>query len=98
VLQLDVVGDLWYWRGPAPFHFVTVPDEESARLRAVAKGVTYGWGMIPVLARIGDTAWTTSLFPKEGRYVLPVKDVVRRAEELDLGDVVTVRLAVDARR
>jgi uncharacterized protein DUF1905 len=97
VLQLDVVGDIWYWRGPAPFYFVTVPDEESERLRAVAKGVTYGWGMIPVVARIGRTAWTTSLFPKDGRYVVPVKDAVRRAEEVDEGDVVRVRLAVDAR-
>jgi hypothetical protein len=97
VLQLDVTGDIWYWRGPSPFHFVTVPDEESAHLRSVAKGVTYGWGMIPVRARIGATEWTTSLFPKEGRYVVPVKDAVRRAEELDEGDTVVVRLTVDPR-
>jgi len=97
VLQLDVTGDIWYWRGPSPFHFVTVPDEESGHLRSVAKGVTYGWGMIPVRARIGATEWTTSLFPKEGRYVVPVKDAVRRAEELDEGDTVVVRLTVDAR-
>jgi len=67
-------------------------------LRSVAKGVTYGWGMIPVRARIGATEWTTSLFPKERRYVVPVKDAVRRAEELDEGDTVVVRLTVDARR
>jgi hypothetical protein len=97
VLQLDVTGDIWYWRGPAPFHFVTVPAEESAHLRSVAKGVTYGWGMIPVRARIGATEWTTSLFPKEGRYVVPVKDAVRLAEELDEGDTVVVRLTVDPR-
>jgi hypothetical protein len=97
MLHLDVVGDIWYWRGPAPFYFVPVPEGESERLRAVAKGVTYGWGMIPVLARIGDTSWTTSLFPKDGRYLVPVKDAVRRAEELDEGDPVTVRLSVDPR-
>jgi hypothetical protein len=97
VLQVEVRGDIWYWRGPAPFHFVTVPDEESAHLRSVAKGVTYGWGMIPVRARIGATEWTTSLFPKDGRYVVPVKDAVRRAEEVDQGDRVVVRLTVDPR-
>jgi hypothetical protein len=97
VLQLDVTGDIWYWRGPSPFHFVTIPDEESAHLRSVVKGVTYGWGMIPVRARIGATEWRTSLFPKEGRYVVPVKDAVRRAEELDEGDTVVVRLTVDPR-
>jgi hypothetical protein len=97
VLQVEVQGDIWYWRGPAPFHFVTVPDEESAYLRSVANAVTYGWGMIPVRARIGATEWTTSLFPKEGRYVVPVKDAVRLAEELDEGDTVVVRLTVDPR-
>jgi hypothetical protein len=52
--------------------------------------------MIPVEARIGDTRWTTSLFPKDGQYIVPLKDMVRRAEGIDVGDTVTVRLAVDA--
>ncbi len=42
--------------------------------------------MIPVRARIGATEWNTSLFPKDGLYVVPVKDAVRRAEGLDEGD------------
>ena len=57
--------------------------------------MTYGWGMIPVEARIGSTRWTTSLFPKNGGYVVPLKDLVRNAEQIDVGDTVTVRLAVD---
>ena len=56
--------------------------------------VSYGWGMIPVTAQIGETGWTTSLFPKDRRYVVPVKAWVRKAEGLELGDLVTVRLAV----
>lgn len=91
-MDVEFSGEIWYWRGPAPWYFVTVPDGESAHLRAVSSAVSYGWGMIPVTARIGDTAWRTSLFPKDGRYVVPVKAVVRRAEGLDEGDVVTVRL------
>jgi hypothetical protein len=51
--------------------------------------------MIPVTARIGRTTWTTSLFPKDGQYLVPVKARVRTAEGVDVGDVVTVRLAVD---
>ncbi|GFJ93981.1 hypothetical protein Prum_076230 [Phytohabitans rumicis] len=58
--------------------------------------MTYGWGMVPVTAQIGDTEWTTSLFPKDGRYVVPVKARVRTSEGLEVGDVVTVRLAVNA--
>jgi hypothetical protein len=50
--------------------------------------------MIPVTAQIGRTGWKTSLFPKDGLYVVPVKTSVRKAEGLDVGDLVTVRLAV----
>jgi len=57
--------------------------------------VSYGWGMIPVTAQIRDTTWTTSLYPKDGRYIVPVKTWVRKAEEIDVGDLVTVRLSVD---
>lgn len=50
---------------------------------------------VPVAAQIGATGWTTSLFPKDGRYIVPVKAWVRKAEGLELGDLVTIRLAVD---
>jgi hypothetical protein len=93
-LELEFGGDIWHWRGPAPFFFVTVPDDESAQLHEVARAVTYGWGMVPVRARIGATEWRTSLWPKDGGYVLPVKDAVRRAEQLEEGDSVAVRLSV----
>ena len=94
-MDLEFVGEIWHWRGPSPYHFVTVPEDDCAALEAVASAVSYGWGMIPVSARVGDTTWTTSLFPKEGRYVVPLKDKVRAAEGLDVGDTVSVRLTVD---
>ncbi len=56
--------------------------------------VTYGWGVIPVHVRIGKTEWQTSLFPKDGRYLVPLKDSVRKAENLDEGDNVTIQLEV----
>ena len=94
-MELEFSGEIWFWRGPSPYHFVTVPDEESAALEAVSAAVSYGWGMIPVSARIGGTGWTTSLFPKNGRYLVPLKDAVRRAEGLAVGDRATIRLVVD---
>jgi Domain of unknown function (DUF1905) len=94
-VELQFSGEVWFWRGPSPYHFVTVPQDESAELQEAAALVTYGWGMVPVEARIGSTRWTTSLFPKDGGYLLPVKDLVRRAERIDLGDTVAVRLTVD---
>jgi hypothetical protein len=96
-MQLSFSGEIWYWRGPSPYHFVTVPPAECAELHEISSMVSYGWGMIPVSARINDTSWTTSLFPKDGGYVVPVKDKVRTAEDLDVGDVVTIGLTVEAR-
>jgi hypothetical protein len=87
---------LWYWRGPAPFHFVTVPEDDCRQLKSVSAELTYGWGVIPATVRIGATEWTTSLFPKDGRYLVPVKDKVRKAEDLEDGDTVTVELTVGA--
>ena len=93
-MDLEFSGEVWFWRGPSPYHFVTVPDDESAELQETAALVTYGWGMIPAELAIGATQWTTSLFPKDGGYVVPLKDKVRNAEGIDVGDTVTVRLAV----
>ena len=92
---MEFRGEIWFWKGPAPWHFITVPDDECGELATASASVTYGWGMIPVAARIGSTAWTTSLFPKDGRYVVPLKTAVRKAERLDEGDTVTVRLTID---
>lgn len=85
---------IWYWRGPAPFYFVTVSPEPSEALNAISTEVSYGWGMIPVTAKIGETEWTTSLFPKDGAYIVPLKDAVRWAEGIDEGDEISIRLAV----
>ena len=93
-MDLEFTGEVWFWRGPSPFYFVTVPEEECALLHEASSMVTYGWGMIPVTARIGSTTWTTSLFPKDGAYIVPLKVAVRRPEKIDEGQTVTVRLSV----
>jgi uncharacterized protein DUF1905 len=95
-MDLEFSGEIIHWRGPAPFHFVTVPDEQSAAIESVSSLVSYGWGAIPVRARVGRTDFTTSLFPRDERYLVPIKAAVRRAEQLELGDQVTVRLRLDA--
>ena len=94
-VDLTISGEIWDWRGPAPFHFVTVPDDDAAALESVSGIVTYGWGMIPVTVQIGDTEWTTSLFPKDGGYIVPVKDAVRKAEGVGVGDTVSLRLVIN---
>jgi hypothetical protein len=95
-MELEFGGEVWFWKGPAPWHFITVPDAESGALESAGALVSYGWGMIPVTARIGATTWATSLWPKDGLYIVPLKTAVRRAERIDVGDAVTVRLTVAA--
>jgi hypothetical protein len=91
---IEFAGQIIYWRGPSPFHFVAVPEMESQDIQAISRLVTYGWGVIPVKARIGSTDWKTSLFPRQGRYLVPIRDAVRQAEDLALGDEVAVHLEV----
>jgi hypothetical protein len=82
------------WRGPAPYYFVSVPHAESANIREVAAMATYGWGVIPVQATIGEVTFETSLFPKDGLYLLPLKVAVREPQGLSPGDSVTVEMTV----
>lgn len=93
-MDLEFSAEVFYWRGPAPFFFATVPDEQSAAIKAVSAMVTYGWGVIPVQVKIGDTEYKTSLFPKNGKYLVPIKADVRKAEGIESGDSLTIQLRI----
>jgi hypothetical protein len=96
-VDVEFAGELWEWRGPAPFYWVTIPAAQCDDIRADAEEASYGWGAVPVVARIGATEWETSLLPKDGGYVLGVKQAVRRAERVDEGDTVAVGLTIAPR-
>ncbi len=96
-MEWDIGGEVFEWRGPAPYYFLAVPEREGADLKAAALAASYGWGMLPIQARIGSVEWTTSLWPKDGGYLLPLKDAVRKPLKLARGDAVEVRLTFDAR-
>ena len=93
-MTLKVSGKLWFWKGPAPHYFVTVPEEDAREIKSIEKLVTYGWGMIPATVRIGKTEWKTALWPKDGAYIVPIKANVRKAERLEEGDTVTAQLEI----
>ncbi len=93
-MNIEFNDKIWYWRGPAPWYFVTVPKKECHDLKAIVGSVTYGWGMIPVQVQIGKTAYRTAMFPKDGRYIVPIKASVRKAEKLEEGDNVMIELEV----
>ena len=84
-------GEIIEWRGPAPYFFVAMSESDSAELKEAARSLIY-WGQVPVHVVIGDTTFRTALFPKDGRYLVPLKDAVRTAEGMNEGDVVAVTL------
>lgn len=87
VFDGEVVG----WRGPAPYFFVAMPESDSAELKEEARSLIY-WGQVPVHVVIGGTEFSTALFPKDGRFMVPLRAAVRKAEAIEEGDVVAVTL------
>nr|WP_283773357.1 DUF1905 domain-containing protein [Altererythrobacter sp. KTW20L] len=96
---------MWLWAGPdgsASWHFLTIDGAAGEAiaaheaLRRLELGSGRGFGSVKVEARIGGTAWRTSVFPSKAHdgYLLPVKLTVRKAEDLAEGDAVTVELAL----
>jgi hypothetical protein len=93
-MHIEFSGQIFFWKGPAPWFFVAVPAKQSRDIKAISNMVTYGWGVIPVHVQIGKTEYTTSLFPKDDRYLVPIKASVRKAENLEEGDQVTIQLEI----
>ncbi len=96
-MEFSFSGTVWEWRGPAPYHFVSIPLEIANEIKQMASAVTYGWGMIPVSGKIGATTFNTSLWAKNGTYAVPLKDAVRKAEGISIGDMVSVKFALKFR-
>ena len=95
-MELTFTGEVVEWRGPAPYFFLAMPPEESGDLKEAARGLEY-WGQVAVEARIGETAFTTALFPKDGVYLLPLKAAVRKAEGIEVGEQLEATLALAER-
>ena len=94
--MIRVTSLLWIWNGSdaaGRWFFITVPEEQSAEIKAHAFGRPRGFGSVRVEARIDDIVWRTSVFPlNSGGYLLPVKAEVRRKADIGAGDEVTVEL------
>ncbi|KRC53503.1 MULTISPECIES: DUF1905 domain-containing protein [unclassified Nocardioides] len=99
-MDFAFTGPVVEWRGPAPYWFLAVPLEDSEDIKEAARGLEY-WGQVAVEVRIGATEFTTALFPKDGRYLVPLKAAVRRAAGLDpveAGQELAVELRLAARK
>ena len=96
-LRFQFEAEVIHWRGPSPYFFAPIPEQYGEEIKKVAKFATYGWGVIPVEATINGVTFGTSLFPKDGSYLLPLKDAVRRKCNLTAGDSISALIAISLR-
>ncbi|HEY3800686.1 MAG TPA: DUF1905 domain-containing protein [Caulobacteraceae bacterium] len=94
LLEIAFDATVIHWRGPAPWFYAPIPVGQVEEVRWAAKVASYGWGCVPVEAHVAGVPFTTSLFPKDGGYLLPIKAAVRKAAGVTAGDVVAVEMTI----
>ena len=92
--DIEFDAEVIEWRGPAPFVFAAIPDSAYGEIRFAARTASYGWGCVPVVAHIGPVGFSTSLIPKDGAFLLPIKLTVQRAAGIVVGDIVHASLII----
>ena len=98
MLHLTFEARIIHWRGPAPFFFAAIPAQHVEAVREAARLASYGWGVVPVTAMVQGVSFTTSLFPKDDGYLLPIKAAVRKAAGVTEGDLVHLGMTVAPRQ
>ena len=97
MIELQFTARLWEYQGEAPWVFVTLPVEDGdvIKERVPDRG---GFGSVKVAVVIGESEWSTSLFPDKGSgsFVMPVRKAIRDAEGLSIGDLAEITIVIDA--
>ena len=85
-------AEIWASASVGSWAFVTVPRDVGDEIRMLS-GPPTAFGSVRVEVTVGGSRWRTSVFPDRLKgYVLPLKQAVRRAEDLEVGEVVRVCL------
>ena len=87
---------VWLYPGPGGWHFVSLPQRISKRIKKTFGGMKRGWGSLPIIATIKKTNWKTSLFPdrKSETYLLALKADVRKKEKINVGDTIKMQIEI----
>ncbi|MEY3149051.1 MAG: hypothetical protein RL029_325 [Actinomycetota bacterium] len=92
--EFKTSGELFEWRGPAPFYFVKVDPKTSALIKQRSQALSYGWGVLHVNGQISGIKFETALIPKDETYYFPIKNAVRQPldiQHIQLDDVVKIQ-------
>lgn len=92
----ELKAEVQLWQAEAAWHFAVLPKKDSGIIRERFAHAARGWGSQKVRATIGNTSWTTSIFPdkKAGAYLLPLKADVRKKEGIAAGDTIKLTLEI----
>jgi hypothetical protein len=87
---------VWIYPGDAAWHFVNIPTDITEEINFLHSEKKRGFGSLPVEVTIGETTWKTSIFPdkKTNSYLLPIKAIVRKKEDIDAGDVIEISVKI----
>lgn len=87
---------IWLYSGMSAWHFATLPKKLSKDIKKFFGKVGRGFGSLPVVITIGGTTWKSSIFPdkKIGAYLLPLKNSVRKTENLKAGLTVEIKIQI----
>jgi hypothetical protein len=91
--KFSITAKIWQWSGDmASWHFIYVPKDISEALREKFPKSP----MIKCRYTIGETTWDSSMFRnnRENNYLIPVKQKVRKLEELLAGDEVVIQVEI----
>jgi hypothetical protein len=94
MLNFEITGTVIEWRGPAPFYFVPTPPEVTEEIELYKRELSYGWGVIPAKVTIGEVSITTSLFPRQGSFLIPLKGEIRKPNQILVGNQVSLLLTL----
>ena len=94
-MENTFVGRIECFDSPGSWHFVSVPVELSLPLEYLA----LHFGFVAITARVGQSAWPTSLMPKgDGTHFIALPAKVRKKEKLVLGDEIEIAFETRERR
>ena len=89
--EFKTSGELFEWRGPAPYYFVKVDPKTSSLIKQRARQHSYGWGVLHVNGEISGIKIETALIPQNELYYFPIKNAIRIPLDLQLDDTVKIK-------
>lgn len=95
-MTFEFSGIVWHERNPNRVFFVSLPEDISAEILAIAGTALNPWGTVPVDATIDDVTWYTAMFPRDGGryYDLPLRLEIMRKLGLSEDQHIDVRIAI----